>query len=84
MTDRVTGVTERLDDIAARLALIDDRTKALEEVDERIQALKDAANQAEQTTQKALGPGRRAAATSRSAAPAVVAGALYARDGRDA
>jgi uncharacterized protein (DUF3084 family) len=49
-------VTERLDDIAARLALIDDRTKALEEVDLRIQALKDAANQAEQTTQKALGP----------------------------
>ena len=31
MTDRVMGVTERLDDIAARLALIDDRTKALEE-----------------------------------------------------
>src|SRR6185436_5727719 len=55
-TERVTGVTERLDDIAARLAQIDDRTKALEEVDLRIQALKDAADQAEQTTQKALGP----------------------------
>src|SRR5262245_46935557 len=56
MTDRVVGVTGRLDDIAARIALIDDRTKALEEVDLRIQALKDAANHAEQTTQKALGP----------------------------
>jgi chromosome segregation ATPase len=55
-TERVTGVTERLDDIAARVALIDDRTKALEEVDLRIQALKDAADQAEQTTHKALGP----------------------------
>ena len=30
--------------------------RTLEEVDMRIQALKDAANQAEQTTQKALGP----------------------------
>src|SRR5437899_10582524 len=54
MTGRMTGVSERLDDIAARLALIDDRTKALEGVDLRIQALKDAANQAEQPTQKAL------------------------------
>ena len=55
-TERVTGVTERLDDIAARLAQIDDRAKALEEVDVRIQALKTAADQAEQTTHKALGP----------------------------
>jgi predicted nucleic acid-binding Zn-ribbon protein len=39
MTDRVTGVTQRLDDVAARLALVDDRTKALEEVDVRIQAM---------------------------------------------
>jgi methyl-accepting chemotaxis protein len=83
MTDRVTGVTQRLDDVAARLALVDDRTKALEEVDVRIQALKDAAHQAEQTTQKALGPRRRTAATSGSAAPTVVAGALDVRDGRD-
>ena len=68
MTDRVMSVTERLDDIAARLTLIDDRTKALEEVDVRIQG---------------VGTRRRAEATSGSAARAVVAGALYLRDGRD-
>src|SRR5258705_13694092 len=56
VTDRATSITERLDDIARRLTALDDRTKALEEIDTRIQSLKDAAKQAEQTTQQALGP----------------------------
>src|SRR2546430_3107641 len=56
VTDRATSVTERLDEIAQRLTALDDRTKVLEEIDKRIQSLKDSAKQAEQTTQKALGP----------------------------
>src|SRR5262249_13866880 len=56
VSDKAAGVTTTLDEIARRLAALDDRTKELDEVDKRIQALKDAARQAEQTTQKAIGP----------------------------
>src|SRR5438067_9692331 len=56
VTDTAASITTRLDDIAARLATLDDRTKELAEVDKRIQALQEAARQAEQTTQKAIGP----------------------------
>ena len=56
VTDKATGITDRLDEIARRLTALDDRTHELEDVDKRIQALKDAAKGAEQTTLKALGP----------------------------
>ncbi len=56
VTEKATSVTTQLDEIAKRLAALDDRSKELAEVDARIQALKEAARQAEQTTQKALGP----------------------------
>ena len=36
--------------------MLDDRARELEDIDKRIQALKDAAKQAELTTQKAIGP----------------------------
>ena len=75
VSEKAAGVTSRLDEIAKRLTALDDRTKELEELDKRIQALKDSATQAEQTTQKALGPGRRAAEASRGGAASVVAGA---------
>ena len=58
--------------------------RELEDVDKRIQALKDAAKQAEQTTQKAIGPGRRAAQASRGGAAPVVAGAPDAGHARHA
>jgi chromosome segregation ATPase len=54
--EKAMSVSSRLDDIARRLTALDDRTHEIEEVDKRIQALKDAAKQAEQTTQKAVGP----------------------------
>jgi DNA repair ATPase RecN len=57
VSEKATTVTGRLDEIGRRLATLDDRTRELEEVDKRIQALKESARQAEQTTQKALGPG---------------------------
>ena len=56
VTEKATTVTDKLDDIARRLAALDDRTQELEEVDKRIQALKDAAARRELTTQKAIGP----------------------------
>jgi len=56
VTDRATAVTARLDDIAKRLTALDDHSKELDEIDKRIHALKESARQAEQTTQKALGP----------------------------
>ena len=56
VTERATSVTARLDEIAGRLTALDDHTKQLEELDKRIQGLKESARQAEQTTQKALGP----------------------------
>jgi chromosome segregation ATPase len=52
--EKAMSVSTRLDDIARRLTALDDRTHEIEEVDKRIQALKDAAKQAEQTTQKAV------------------------------
>src|SRR4051812_45402915 len=56
VSDKAAGVTSRLDEITKRLSGLDDRTKELTEIEKRIQTLKDAARQAEQTTQKALGP----------------------------
>src|SRR6185436_146674 len=56
VSEKATGITTRLDEIAKRLATLDDRTKELTEIDKRIQALNQAAKQAEQTTAKALGP----------------------------
>ena len=56
MTEKVDGVTTRLDEITARLTLLDDRFGELAGVETRIQSLKDAVRQAEQTTEKALGP----------------------------
>src|SRR5499433_2226915 len=56
VSEKASGVTARLDEIAKRLSALDDRTKDLEAIDERIQALKESAKLAEQTTQKALGP----------------------------
>src|SRR6476620_6019726 len=56
VSEKASGVTAKLDEIAERLAALDDRTKEIESIDSRIQALKESARQAEQTTQKALGP----------------------------
>src|SRR3954464_11973896 len=56
VSEKASGVTAKLDEIAERLVALDDRTKELESIDKRIVSLKDAARQAEQTTQKALGP----------------------------
>src|SRR5439155_13856474 len=39
VSEKATGVTARLDDIAKRLTTLDDRTRELEEIDKRIQAL---------------------------------------------
>src|SRR5215208_7916387 len=56
VSEKATTVTGRLDEIDKRLAALDDRTKEMAEVETRIQALKQSAAQAEQTTQRALGP----------------------------
>src|SRR5438132_1808325 len=56
VTDKATGLTMRLEDIARRLAALDERTKELDVVDERIQALKETTREAEESVQKALGP----------------------------
>ena len=56
VTEKATGVTTRLDEIAKRLTTLDDRAKELEKIEKRIQGLKESARQAEETTQKALGP----------------------------
>jgi chromosome segregation ATPase len=56
VSEKATGVTARLDEITKRLSALDDRTKELGEIDKRVQSLKESAQQAEQTTQKALGP----------------------------
>src|SRR5437868_10214477 len=56
VSERATAVTTRLDEITNRLTAIDDRAREIDAIDKRIQALKDAARQAEQSTQKAVGP----------------------------
>src|SRR6267143_40746 len=40
VSEKATGVTARLDEIAKRLTALDDHTRQLEELDKRIQALK--------------------------------------------
>ena len=55
VTDKATGLTTRLDDIARRLGALDERTKELDFVNDRIQALKETTRQAEESVQKALG-----------------------------
>ena len=54
--EKATGATSKLDEITKRISTLDDRGQELEQIDKRIQALKDAARQAELTTQKAIGP----------------------------
>src|SRR3954464_5956636 len=56
VSEKATTVTDRLDEIGRRLTALDDRTHEMEEIEKRILALKESARQAEQTTQKALGP----------------------------
>src|SRR3954463_7036405 len=48
VSEKASGVTAKLDEIAERLVALDDRTKELESIDSRIQALKESARQAEQ------------------------------------
>src|SRR5256886_16546616 len=48
VSEKASGVTARLDEIAKRLAALDERTRELEEIDKRIVALKESAKQAEQ------------------------------------
>ena len=54
--DRTAAVAAKLDEIGARLNGLDERTRSFEDVDKRIEALTSAAQQAELTTQKAIGP----------------------------
>ena len=54
--EKATGATATLDEISKRISSLDDRGSEVEQIDKRIQALKDAARQAELTTQKAIGP----------------------------
>src|SRR5262245_43480184 len=56
VTDRATAVPARIAGVANRLGSLDERTKGLGALDARIEALNDSARQAEQTTQKAIGP----------------------------
>ena len=56
ITEKVTGVTTKLEEIGERLAALDGRTRELEQLDGHIQSLKDAAKQAEQSVQKAISP----------------------------
>ena len=56
VAQKAAAADGRLQDITTRLAALDGRAKELEELDRRIQALKDAAQQAEQTTQRSIGP----------------------------
>src|SRR3954465_15139642 len=56
VSEKATTVTGRLDEIAKPLTALDNRTHEMEEIEKRILALKESARQAEQTTQKALGP----------------------------
>ena len=52
---KMTDVSTKLDEIGDRLGTLDGRTRDLEALDEHVQSLKDAARQAEQTVQSALG-----------------------------
>jgi chromosome segregation ATPase len=54
--DRTAAVAAKLDEIGARLNGLDERTRSFEDVAKRIEALTSAAQQAELTTQKAIGP----------------------------
>src|ERR1051326_2966222 len=56
VSEKASSVTAMLDEITRRLTALDERTRELEEIDGRIEALKASAKEAEQTTQKALGP----------------------------
>src|SRR5947209_4580009 len=55
VTEKANGITTRLDEIAKRLAALDERTKELETVEKRVQALKVTVWQVERSTDKALG-----------------------------
>jgi DNA repair exonuclease SbcCD ATPase subunit len=56
VSEMTAGVASRLDEITRRLTSLDDRTRELADLDTRIASLRDAALQAEQTTQRAIGP----------------------------
>src|SRR5438132_7971627 len=56
VAQKASSTDSRLEEISTRLASLDGRAKELEELDRRIQSLKDAAQQAEQTTQRSIGP----------------------------
>ncbi len=56
VTQRATETSEQVDDLSRRLTAIDTHAQELVELDKRIQTLKEAAGQAEQTTERALGP----------------------------
>src|SRR3954465_2722064 len=52
VSEKASGVTAKLDEIAERLVALDDRTKELESIDSRIQALKESAREAGHTPPK--------------------------------
>ena len=54
--EKVTGVTMTLDQIGARLASLDSRTRELEELDQHVQSLRDVARQAEGSVREAIRP----------------------------
>src|SRR5712691_3320420 len=56
VVEKAAGAASKLDEITNRITALDYRAKELEQLDKRIQTLKDAAKQAELTTQKAIGP----------------------------
>ena len=47
---------DQADQVTTRIAALDERAREIETIDRRIQDLKEAAGQAEQTTQQAIGP----------------------------
>jgi len=55
-TERAAAIMSTLDDLATRVAALDDHTRRLDDAGKRIHALEEAAHQAEQTAQKAAGP----------------------------
>ncbi len=56
VTEKATGASERLDELATRIDGIDDRTHAFAEVDKRVQGLLDAATQAQQAAERLMAP----------------------------
>ena len=55
-TEKATGATARLDEVATRLTALEGRTQGLEQLDARIRGLLESVGQAEQSAQKLLAP----------------------------